>query len=73
VGACHGRCSPRRRARQLWDVVEFGDIEFHEYWLALDVVLASILLGMVASLANKPTAKDAWDSITATRVGLDHA
>jgi hypothetical protein len=28
---------------------------------------------MVASLANKTTAKDAWDSITTTRVGLDHA
>jgi hypothetical protein len=28
---------------------------------------------MVASLADKPTAKDAWDSITATRVGLDRA
>jgi hypothetical protein len=28
---------------------------------------------MVASLADKPTAKDAWDSITTTRVSLDHA
>jgi hypothetical protein len=28
---------------------------------------------MVASLVNKPTTKDAWDSITATHVSLDHA
>jgi hypothetical protein len=36
-------------------------------------LLASIPLEMVASLANKPTAKDAWDSNVVTRVGLDHA
>jgi hypothetical protein len=28
---------------------------------------------MVASLADKPTTKDAWDSIAAMRVGLNHA
>jgi hypothetical protein len=28
---------------------------------------------MVASLVNKLTTKDAWDSITATRVGLDRS
>jgi hypothetical protein len=36
-------------------------------------LLASIPSEMVASLANKPTAKDAWDSNVVTRVGLDHA
>jgi hypothetical protein len=28
---------------------------------------------MVASLVNKLTTKDAWDSITTTRVGLDRS
>jgi hypothetical protein len=60
-------------AWQLWDVVEFSNTEFHEYRLALDALLASVLSKMVASLADKPTAKGTWDSITATRVGLNRA
>jgi hypothetical protein len=28
---------------------------------------------MVTSLADKPTTKDVWDSITATSVGLDRS
>jgi hypothetical protein len=61
------------QARQLWDAVEFGDVEFHEDRLALDALLASVLSEMVASLADKATTKDAWDSIAATRVSLDRA
>jgi hypothetical protein len=61
------------QAWQLWDAVEFGDAEFHEDRLALDAILASVPSEMVASLADKPTTKDAWDSITATHVGLNRA
>jgi hypothetical protein len=61
------------QARQLWDVVEFSDTEFHEDQLALDALLASVQSEMVASLADKPTAKDTWDSIATTHVGLDRA
>jgi phenylalanine-4-hydroxylase len=49
----------KMQARQLWDAVEFGDIESHEDRLALDALLASVLPEMVSSLADKPTAKDA--------------
>jgi hypothetical protein len=64
------------QARQLWEAVEFGDIEFrdvefHEDRLALDALLASIPPKMVSSLADKLTAKDVWDSIAASRVGID--
>jgi hypothetical protein len=59
-------------ARQL-NAIEFGDTEFHEDQLVLDALLAFVLSEMVASLADKPTAKDAWDSIAATCVSLDHA
>jgi hypothetical protein len=59
------------QARQLWDAVEFSDVEFHEDRLALDAFLSFVLSEMVASLADKPTVKDAWDSIATTRVGLD--
>jgi hypothetical protein len=41
--------------------------------LALDALLASIPWKMVASLADKPITKDAWDSIVDTRVSLNHA
>jgi broad specificity phosphatase PhoE len=39
----------------------------------LDALLASIPSEMVASLTDKLTAKGAWDSIAATRVGLNRA
>jgi broad specificity phosphatase PhoE len=61
------------QARQLCDAVEFGDAEFHEDRLTLDALLASIPSQMVASLADKSAAKDAWDSIVATRVDLNRA
>jgi hypothetical protein len=57
---------------QLWEAVEFSDVEFHQDWLALDALLASVSLVMVSSLIDKPTAKDAWDSIVASCVGIDH-
>jgi phenylalanine-4-hydroxylase len=61
------------QARQLWNAVEFGDFKFHEDRLVLDALLVSVPSEMVASLADKPTAKDAWDSITTTHVSLDRA
>jgi hypothetical protein len=61
------------QARQLWDVVKFSNAEFHKDRLALDALLASVLSEMVAYLADNPTAKDTWDSIAATHVGLDRA
>jgi hypothetical protein len=39
----------------------------------LDSLLASVPSEMVASLADKPTTKDAWDSIATMRVGLNRA
>jgi hypothetical protein len=48
-------------------------LSHHEDRLTLDALLASVPSEMVASLADKPTGKDAWDSITATHVGLDCA
>jgi hypothetical protein len=45
--------------RQLWDAAEFDDAEFHEDWLALDALLASVPSEVVSSLTDKLTAKDA--------------
>jgi hypothetical protein len=38
----------------------------------LNTILASIPLEMVSSLVDKLTTKDAWDSIIATHIGIDH-
>jgi hypothetical protein len=46
-------------ACQLWDAIKFDDAEFHVDQLVLDTHLAFVPLEMVASLADKPTAKDA--------------
>jgi hypothetical protein len=59
------------QAQQLWDAVEFTDAEFHEDRLALDALLASVSSKMVSSLVDKPTSKDAWDSIVASHIGID--
>lgn len=57
--------------RQIWDVMEFGDIEFREDWRALEALLATIPPEMVPTLADKETAKDAWDAIAAVRIDSD--
>jgi hypothetical protein len=44
--------------RQVWEVIEFGDVEFDGDWLALDALLTSVSPKMVSSLADKLTAKD---------------
>jgi hypothetical protein len=61
------------QARQLWEAVAYADAEYHEDRLALDAILASVPSEMVISLADKPTAKAAWDSIAASRIGIDRA
>ncbi|XP_066361034.1 uncharacterized protein [Miscanthus floridulus] len=51
------------QARQLWDAVEFGDVEFHDDRRALEVLCVAVPTEIGASLANKATSKKAWDSI----------
>jgi hypothetical protein len=40
--------------------------------LALDTLLTPVPLEMVSSLADKPTAKNAWVSIAASCIDIDH-
>ncbi|XP_066351202.1 uncharacterized protein [Miscanthus floridulus] len=57
------------QARQLWDAVEFGDVEFHDDRRALEALCAAVPLEIGAFLANKATAKEAWDSIATAHLG----
>jgi hypothetical protein len=61
------------QARQLWDAVVYEDAEYHEDRLALDAILASVPPEMISTLADKPSAKHAWDSLAASRVDIDRA
>ena len=53
------------QARQMWDAIEYGDINDHEDWRALEALLAAIPSEMPYILAKKPTGRPC--------VGSDHA
>lgn len=57
--------------RQMWDVVNGGDIDDHKDRRDLDVLLAMVSLEMASILAKKPSAKFAWDSIASSDNGND--
>jgi len=61
----------KMQARQLWDAVEYGDLPYHDDRRALEAIIAGVPQEMQVSLADKDTAKDAWDSIAAARIGVD--
>ena len=58
-------------ARALWAAVDPGGVDPQEDMMALDVLASAVLSEMVAAIANKETAKDAWDAIKTMRVGDD--
>jgi hypothetical protein len=47
----------KMQAWQLWDAVEFGDVEFHDDRRALEALCATVPPEIGASLANKATTK----------------
>jgi hypothetical protein len=53
--------------------VRYGDADFDEDRRALEALLAAVPTEMHSSLANKRTAKDAWDAITTARIDSDRA
>lgn len=63
----------KMQARYMWDAVRYGDAVYADDRRALEAILASVPLEMQSSIADKRTAKDAWDSIAAARIGSEHA
>jgi hypothetical protein len=61
----------KMQAQRLWDAVRCGDANFDKDRRALEALLATVPTDMHSSLANKETAKDAWDAIAAARIGSD--
>lgn len=59
------------QARGLWDSIEYGAADFQEDRMALEAILHAVPLEMMAGLAVKRTAQEAWEAIRVMRVGSD--
>ena len=57
-------------ARHLWEAVHISGVSYDDR-RALEALCASVPTEVVASIANKATAKLAWDAIALTRIGGD--
>ncbi|XP_034586755.1 uncharacterized protein [Setaria viridis] len=63
----------RLQVRHMWEAVRYGDVDYDEDRRALDALIATVSPEMQFSLSQKRTAKEAWDTIAATRIGSDRA
>ena len=63
----------KMQARRMWDAVRYGDADFDEDRRALEALLAAVPTEMHSTLANKRTAKDAWDAIAAAHISSGRA
>ncbi|CAO2045564.1 unnamed protein product [Urochloa humidicola] len=61
----------KMKARNLWNAIEPGGVGLQEDCLALDAITSAVPSDMVASLAVKDTALEAWNAVKSTRVGSD--
>ncbi|CAA7408159.1 unnamed protein product [Spirodela intermedia] len=59
------------RARLLWIAIEKGGVEPHEDMQALDALCSAVPPEMWPVIANKETAKEAWEAIATMRIGDD--
>ena len=61
----------KMQARFLWDAIKYDDVDFEQDRRAMEALCASVPPEIGATLANKPTAKLAWEAIEAKRVGSE--
>jgi hypothetical protein len=59
------------QARGLWAVVSDGTTDFMEDRMALEVIAKAVPLEMLGSIASKPSARVAWESLILRNVGVD--
>ncbi|KAF8672420.1 hypothetical protein HU200_049631 [Digitaria exilis] len=63
------RMKLKLQARDLWDVVEFGDGDYRDDRTALDAICSAVPSEMISTLAVKDTAAEAWEAIKTLRIG----
>jgi hypothetical protein len=61
----------RMQARDLWEAIEGGPVQFRDDRRALEVIVGAVPKEMGIPLLDKATAKEAWDAIAAARIGVD--
>jgi hypothetical protein len=59
------------QAAGLWEAVQYDDAEYRDDRHALAALLRAVPAEMQAGLANKETAREAWESIRRIRIGAD--
>ena len=59
------------QTRRLWEVVHVGGVDYDDDHRVLEALCATVPTELGASLANKATAKLAWESIAAACIGGD--
>jgi hypothetical protein len=59
------------KARGLWVTLEKGEANPHEDMMAMDALLSAVPPEKVATVAEKKTAKEAWDVIATMHMGDD--
>jgi hypothetical protein len=59
------------QARRLWKAVHVSGVNYDDDHRVLEALCAAVPIELGASLANKATAKLAWESIAAARVDRD--
>jgi hypothetical protein len=57
------------QARDLWDVIEFGDDDFRDDRTALDAICSVVPSEMIPVLAVKETTSEVWEAIKTLRLG----
>ena len=61
------------RARRLWNAIDKGTDNEEDDMSALEAILAAVPAEYREPLGAKSSAKEAWEAITAMRVGFDRA
>jgi hypothetical protein len=59
------------QARNLWEAIEPGDVTLQEDRMALDAITSVVPQEMLASLAVKATAVEAWEAVRSLRIGSE--
>lgn len=61
----------KMQARNLWEAIEPGGVSLQEDRMALDAITSVVPSEMVASVAAKETALEAWSAVKNRHVGSD--
>ena len=54
-----------------WEAMKFDDVEEYEDMMAMEAICKSVLADMVVVMANKESAKAAWDDIKTANLGVE--